>query len=251
MTSEMALPQKLLSEHPRVAEYLRGLWTETRGSPERQAILGRLASDSRMYNVYSTLLRTNQSSGGYLHAARHYYPAPPKEFEEQIRAIGALLSGLNVEDRQHKAVEETLYFTLCTAADKIRVTKYEEVEPARQNYRIRIAVLKEAATDMTQMAYNYLDKPAKAAGAFQMLADAGALLRAADWSEKRLLAIRGPDDPLTIKNDHGDPVARGVGGTIASFLNHRFGSPLYGTAAALASVALGAEVSLRVVRSAF
>lgn len=243
MTSEIVLPEGLLNEHPRIAEFLRSMWSEANSSSDSQAILGRLASDPRMLTVYATLLQKDRSTNQYLHAAR------TTNLDGQPYAIYVL----GADERQHGAIEETLYNTFRAAMNRniLRVTKDDEVEPARQALKARIDILNEVAAAMRETAGEHLGKPAERRAAMEMFADARALLRAADWNRKLLLKLRGPNDPLTVKNHRGDPIARGVGSTIASFLNDRFGSPLYGTSATLTSVALGQEVSDRVIRSAF
>ena len=58
-------------------------------------------------------------------------------------------------------------------------------------------------------------------------------------------------DPLTIQNDRGDPVVRGVPIVIAAWLSETFGTRLDGTAATLGAVALDQKTSERATRSAF
>jgi hypothetical protein len=74
--------------------------------------------------------------------------------------------------------------------------------------------------------------------------------RLATWLEHLTSAMRRPDDPLIVERHRGDPIVRGVQIMISVKFKETFGERFDGIAAILTSVALGAETSPRVSRSA-
>ncbi len=148
-----------------------------------------------------------------------------------------------------------MFFAFCTARDKIHVSKDEDLEAEREKRHQRAAMLREVADELVATTSAH---PTAFAAHQAALADKAALYRVAAWQEKQLTFLRTPDDLLTITNDRGDPHARGAGIMIATFLEERFGKPLYGTAATLTAVALGISQDgtgiptiERAIRSAF
>lgn len=190
------------------------------GLPDREAdILTRLAIDPRMKLVWQELKRRTRPDQRYVHPA-----TPPPHAPER-----------DEHGRQGAALAETLHFAFCAARDQMRVSKVEESERRRQE------VLAEAVT--FRRAAVLLPPP-----------DAETFVRVADQWEGLATEVRAADDPMTVANDRGDRLARGVQIIIAGFLLERFGDRLGRTAATLAAVALGLKsnkVSERVSRSAF
>jgi hypothetical protein len=77
--------------------------------------------------------------------------------------------------------------------------------------------------------------------ASEIPSEAESLNRAAAIYEANAAEVRAVDDPLTIKNDRGDPVTRGVQTVIAAFFRERFGQNLDSTAATLTTISLGLD----------
>jgi len=208
---------------------------EARCEPGRDhAILCRLATDPRMRNVWTTLMsKTRSGSKKFVHPVRPAVEAPP----------------LPEVDAQEMALGETVHFAFCAARDELAVSKPDEITPARERFAERARILRNVAAELlASVAANPWQDPA---AVVLCRNDAEALNRVAEWQEAQIPRLRGPDDPLSISNERGDRVERGVASACASFLKDRFGGRLDGTAATLASVALATDISERIPRSAF
>jgi hypothetical protein len=198
-------------------------------TPREAEILIRLATDERMKNVW-TLLKsrkrqtriadrreTPEQAGGFL------YPA------QQPRDALARTD----DENQEAAMAETFLLAFRAAADRVPVKKEHEAIEKKEALLAKARSVRELA----------LEIPSKAE----------AFNRAAAIYEANAAEVRAVDDPLTIKNDRGDPVTRGVQIVIAAFFKERFGQKLDSTAATLTTVALGLDkpASERASRSAF
>ncbi|OZB21970.1 MAG: hypothetical protein B7X49_17400 [Acidiphilium sp. 34-64-41] len=187
--------------------------------PNDADIFTRLISDERMSAVWKTLQARKRPVRQYLYPAIQPPHAPPTD----------------AEGRQAAALAETFLFALTAARDGVRVSKPDESERRRQEILQQATIFSDSAKFLPPQ-------------------DAETFARAtAQWTAAAN-NIRGADDPLTVSNDRGDRLARGVQIIIAVFLLDRFGNRLDGTAATLTAVALGlksSEVSVRVSRSAF
>jgi hypothetical protein len=199
---------------------------------EQWAILRRLVTDARMLRVWKELTRLKRQGGGYFHPAklRSDKPVFKRRLEEPA---------LTQDEVQAEALAELFHFAYCAARDRITVSKASEVEEMKAKLLQRAQTLRDIADDLI------------AANPADPLDAVDALRRVAAWLEAGAASLRPPDDPLTIQNERGDRVVRGVQIVIAAHLREAFGKPLDGTAATLAAVALGQETSERVTRSAF
>jgi hypothetical protein len=197
------------------------------------AVLERLATDERMKEVWQELTRRNRADGTFLHVARAH--------SDDAHMPSDLL--------QARSLAETLHLAFHAGCESPHGAKMDEVRAAQVTLQDEAQVLRRVANrlfDAARKVAQIGDQTAIRA------ADNGVILReVADWLESMIPAMRAENDPLTITNDRGSREARGVGAVVCSFLAERFGSPLYRTAATLASVALGVDVSERMVRSAF
>jgi hypothetical protein len=200
------------------------------------AILARLAADLRMRDVWKLLDRRDRAGGKYMHPAKSPAHAPRRPPDEA----------------QASAMAETLHFAFCAARDRRTASKLDDVRRTKASIIADADALRRIAEEVdmsVQQAPVYFpqsDLP-------QYSADAAALRRIAAWKDAVAAEIRGTNDPLTITNDRGDPLERGVQITIAAFLQDRFGDRLDGVSATLTAVALGmAKVpSPQVSRSGF
>lgn len=162
----------------------------------------------------------------------------------------SLLEGASPEERQLAAIRELLQLTTSAAGDRIRVSKKEEIEAAKLRWSGDSKRLRDLAHDLrlaSEVGSLGVYSPESQALA---LHDAEALVRVANWLDHLTLAVRRPDDPLIVERDSGDPIVRGVQIMISVKLTELFGDGLHGIAAILTSVALGAETTPRVSRSA-
>ncbi|MCX7314451.1 MAG: hypothetical protein NTV56_22760 [Alphaproteobacteria bacterium] len=209
---------------PAVAKQARRIEAQSLSTDQR-AILLRLATDPRMRGVWNELTRRDRRGGGYFHPAK--------------RPIG--MPALTREEAQAEALGELFHFAFCAARDRLEVSKPEDGAHLKAKLLENARVLQEIADDMAAINLAY---PLAAA-------DAAALRRVAGWHEDGAALLRTPSDPLTIHNDRGGRVVRGVQIIIAVWLRDAFGRPLHGTAATLAAVALDQKTSERVTRSAF
>jgi hypothetical protein len=187
--------------------------------PNAADVLTRLITDARMQNVWKALQARKRPSREYVHPAIQPPHAPQRD----------------ADGRQAAALAETFHFVFCAARDQMKVSKHEESEQRRAEVLSEAALFRKTA---------------------QMIPseDAETFVRTAEKWTAAANNIRGADDPLTVLNDRGDRLARGVQIIIVAFLRDRFGNRLDGTAATLTAVALGlksSEVSERVSRSAF
>jgi hypothetical protein len=209
---------------PAVVKQVRRI--EARRLPaEQRAILQRLATDARMRGVWTELSRRKRPGGGFINPAKLPVDRPASTQDEA----------------QAEALGELFHFAFCAARDRVQVSKPKEVAEGRTKLLQYAGMLREIADDLTST--NSTDPLAAA--------DAEALRRVAGWQEAGAAALRPPSDPLTIQNDRGDRVVRGVQIVIAAQLRATFGKALDRTAATLAGVGLGKRTSERITRSAF
>ena len=215
---------------------------------EHHAVLLRLATDPRMQAVWNELVRRKRLGEGYFHAVQ-----------------GTDAERLPLDRAQEKALGETMHFAFVAAIDQVSVSKEDEITPVRVIRNERAITLRTVADELELSVAHEQERCARTQhGGITPAArsimesnfalytfDVAALRRVAGWYDAQTETLRTPDDPMTVTNDRGDRVSRGVSIMIASFLKERFGKPLYGTAATLASVALNRYISERVVRSAF
>jgi hypothetical protein len=222
-----------LNQWPVIAGRIRVIEAHINPIAEDHVILQRLATDDRMAGVYQTLMQRNRQKDGFV------YPAKQES------------SHLSVAQPQEIAIAETLFVTFNAARDQMRTMKENELQPEKTKRLQRAAILREIADELFLTAKAHSRDKNTATAAYELANDGAALRRVADWQEHQLTYMRSPDDPLTIRNDRGDPVVRGVGIVVASFLKKRFGNFLYETAATLTSVALAQDANERAIRSAF
>jgi hypothetical protein len=190
------------------------------------AILRRLSIDPRMERVWTELTRRDRKTGEFFHP---------------VRRSGSLVNRTQ-DQAQHDEMARLFHFAFRATRDRMAVTKPSDIAPPLDLYAQRARVLRDIADDLD--AINSADP--------RVSADAATLRRVAAWQDQAIAAMRPPTDPMTIKNHRGDPVARGVQILIAAHLEDVFTKRLDGTAATLAAVALGLELtSPRVSRSAF
>jgi hypothetical protein len=192
---------------------------------DQRVILLRLATDARMRGVWMELSRRKRPGDAFFNPAKRPLDRPASTQDEA----------------QAEALGELFHFAFCAARDRVPVSKPEESAPGKAKLLQNARMLREIAEDLA--ATNSADPLASA--------DADALRRVAGWQEAGAAAFRPLSDPLTIQNDRGDRVVRGVQILIAARLRETFGKPLDGTAATLAGVALGQKTSERVTRTAF
>jgi hypothetical protein len=198
-------------------------------SAKQRAILRRLATDPRMRGVWGQLTCRERQGGGFLHPA-------------QFKVVRCLEKSVFTKDQiQQEALSELLDCVFTAANDEVQVSKPGDGAYLKAKLLEKARMLREIADDMTAINSAY---PLAAA-------DAAALRRVAGWHEDGAARLRPPSDPLTIRHDRGDRVVRGVQIIIAAWLRENFRKSLDGTAATLASVALGKKASPRVTRSAF
>jgi hypothetical protein len=201
---------------------------------EQLLILKRMASDVRMKNVWGVLLSRSRKTGAFAYPAQRRDDTPSH--------LG--------DDLQFSAIREIFHFVFTAARDKMKVSKVEEVFQNRELLLENIARLRSLADDLDLAAardlFGVADPHSKALAA----QDVAALRNVARWLEHLTSAMRGPGDPMLVKKVRGDPVARGVQILTATKLEKLFGKRLDGTAATLASVALGVKASARASRSA-
>jgi hypothetical protein len=142
---------------------------------------------------------------------------------------------------QSSALGEVLRAAYIAARERIPVNKGKEAAAKWAEMLREATALRKVADDL--VARNPSDPLAQA--------DAAAIRRGADWWQAGAESLRKPGDPFVVKHDYGDPVERGVLTAIVRFFEHRFGQPLYRTAATLAAIVLGREkVSIHAARCA-
>ena len=187
-------------------------------------ILVRLATDPRMQNVWNEFTRRSRETREFLRPAKR----PP------------IKQGLTTQEEfQAEAIGFVFYFAFTTACAQVSVTKPEEVKPFRETFEFRAKILREIADDLEGV-----KNPS-------LYADIAALRRIAIVQDQAQQIVRPPTDVLSIKNDRGDRIVRGVQISIANMLLETFGKSLHGVAATLTAVAIDKATSARVSRSAF
>jgi hypothetical protein len=197
--------------------------------------LERMASDPRMEHVWGLLLSRDRKSGAFAYPAQRRDGAPVR-------------SG---DDLQFSAIREIFQFVFTARRDEIKASKIEEVFQNKKHLLENVVMLRAIANDLdlarTRELFGVADSDSKALAE----RDVAALRNVANWLEHLTSAMRGPDDPLIIQKHRGNPVERGIKILTATKLKELFGERLDGTAATLASVALGIKTtSARASRSA-
>jgi hypothetical protein len=196
-------------------------------SAEQQAMLLRLATDTRMRSVWTELTRRKRPSGHFLHPAKRPSNRPT----------------LTQDDAQDDELAFLFFFVLRAARDRVPAWKPEEMAAKKSEILQTANVLRELANELsTDRLYST---------EWLAVADAEALRRVARWLETLVATARPPSDPLIIGKDRGDRRMRALQILCAAQLINTFGRRLDGTAATLASVALGNRTSARATRSAF
>jgi hypothetical protein len=203
-------------------------------TPELRLTLERMASDARMENVWGELLRRDRGSGQFVHPA--------------LQRRGSHYNSKN--DAQIVALGEIFDFVFIAARDRMIVTKPAEILRHKSDLLENAKRLRMLANDLDLARSTGQLGVADPLSKTLAEADVMALHHVANWLDHLASALRRPDSPLMVKNTRGDPVGRGVQIFIATKLEEIFGSRLDGTAATLASVALGIKTSARVSRSA-
>jgi hypothetical protein len=215
-----------------VKPILEELDQHPRTSGPRRAVVDRLLTDSRMRAVYDEFLRLDRQTGNFFHPSR----VSPE--------------GHSLEEAQLAAIREVLQLVISAAGDRIAVSKIEEVEAAKLRWDDDANRLRVLARDIelaAELGMLGIDTPESQAQALQHVQLAR---RFASWLEHLTSSMRSADDPLIVERHRGDPIVRGVQIMISVKLEEQFGDRFDGTAATLTSVALGAETSPRVSRSA-
>jgi hypothetical protein len=215
-----------------VKPILEGLHQHPRTFGPRRAVLERLLTDPRMRVVYDEFLRRDRKTGNFFNSAR------------------SSSEGRSAEEAQLAAIREILQLVLSAAGDKIAVSKIEEIEAAKlrwQDDAKRLRLLGHDIELAAELGMLGIDDPESRSQASQ---DIQLVRRLATWLEHLTSTMRQPDDPLIVERHRGDPIVRGVQIMISVKLKETFGERFDGIAAILTSVALGAETSPRVSRSA-
>jgi hypothetical protein len=192
----------------------------------------RLKADSRMEVVYDEFLRRDRQTGGFFHPC-----------------LG-LSEASSAEEAQLAAIRDLLQLVISAAGDRITVSKIEEIEAAKLRWDDDARRLRMLAHDLELAAELGSLGIDDAASRTQALQDTPALIRVANWLDRLTSSMRRPGDPLIVERHRGDPIVRGVQTMISVKIQELFGEGFHGTAATLTSVALGAETTARVSRSA-
>jgi hypothetical protein len=162
---------------------------------------------------------------------------------------------------QEKSMDILFHDVWRVVCDGRRVTRAKEVAETRECYERAISVISEIMDHFQDRIANLMRRytarrgecsyiPVHIIGEVERLKY---LITAQQVSAEILTAemndLRGPDDPLTVKNDrdavlNGDDTVRGVQRQIAVILKNLFGSPLGTTATMLTEVGLGLDKKL-------
>jgi hypothetical protein len=215
-----------------VRPILEELDVHPRNVGPRRTVFDRLLTDPRMRDVYDEFLRRNRQTGGFFN--------PCSETSE----------GQPAEEAQLGAIRQVLQLVVSAGADRMSVSKIEEIEAAKLRWGDDVKRLRLLAHDLdlaAELGALGIDDCASKAQASQ---DGDTLRRVANWLDYLTSKTRRPGDPLIVERHRGDPIVRGVQTMISVKLEEQFGSRFDGTAATLTSVALGAETTPRVSRSA-
>jgi len=166
------------------------------------------------------------------------------EIPKRLRTNPALRKVVKelTEIRHASALGEVLRAAYVAARDGgISATKGEEAAAMKTTMLNDIAAMRRVADALVES--NPRDSRAKK--------HAGIVYLVSCWYEAGAETLRGPGDPFVVKHNYGDPIERGVLIAIVSFFEHRFGQPLYRTAATLTAIVLGLEkVSIHAARRA-
>jgi hypothetical protein len=194
-------------------------------SEKERKILRRLVTDRRMQVVWRELTKRDRGNGNFFYQAQSRTDKP----------------SVSQDDDQDQALSELFHFAYCAARDERSTSTLDEAMDRKRELTTRAAVLRECA----EMRRQDLLVDSQAG-----VADAGAVVRVAEWLEDISKDIRSIGDPLLVQRHRGNPTADGVASEIGIWLSNRFGKRLDRIAATLASVALGEPASPRAVRSA-
>jgi hypothetical protein len=211
---------------------LQELHQHRRTSGPRRTVFERLLNDPRMRVVYDEFLRRDRQTGNFFHPCQN---SP---------------EGRSPEEAQLDAIREVLRLVVSAAGDQIAVSKFEEIKAAKMRWGDDAKRLRLLAHDLelgAELGMLGIDDPASH---LQALQDAQMARRLANWLDHLTSGMRRPDDPLIVERHRGDPIVRGVQIMISVKLDETFGGRFDETAATLTRVALGAETSPRVSRSA-
>lgn len=194
----------------------------------------RLANDQRMRAVWNELLRKDRRTGEYCRAAKPRSGPSP----------------LTKEENQLFAIQDVIRFTLTAVRDERVVTRPEDIEQSRAHLNSKSDQLVILTNDLRlaieRGQLGIADAPARELAGEHLTA----LLHVADWLRNLALALRGPDDPMTVQRVRGNPLVKGVQITLASLCTELFGSRLDRTVATIASVAVGGNAKRGAARSA-
>jgi hypothetical protein len=199
---------------------------------QRRIAFERLVNDKRMHAVYDQFSRRDRKSDTFL------YPAKKRAHKQTF------------EQAQLAALRQVLQVTISAAGDRVSVSKLEQLDDARERWGELASQLRalardlDLAIDLGQLGLD--DRKSRR----QAERDIIGLIHVANWLDCQTLTLRPPEDPLIVRRNRGDPVVRGVQILVSRTFKEQFGVRLDGTAATLASVALGAKASARVSRSA-
>jgi hypothetical protein len=180
-------------------------------SISHNVILERLIADERMRRVWKELSRHRR---------------------EQHQPTDAFLRSSELL-KQDAAMTSLFYFALNLAVNAPAVITRKELETVRSETLHRVAALRAAADEIR------LYGPSQAAAA-KVNDD---IARHLEEPLPRMEASR-----LVVERDTGDAQARCFSILFTGYCRQVFGSPLYGTTATVASVALGREITARAVR---
>ena len=176
-------------------------------SAEQQAMLLRLATDTRMRSVWTELTRRKRPSGHFLHPAKRPSNRPT----------------LTQDNAQDDELAFLFFFVLCAARDQVPAWKAEELTAKKSETIQRARVLRELADELSTDPF-YSTEPLA-------VADAAVLLRVARWLETLVATARPTSDPLIIEKDRGNRRMRALQILCAAQLMDTFGNRLDGTAA--------------------
>ena len=212
---------------PDVARIAASIAETDRHNRDGLEVLYRLLHSPKMKFVWKELLFKNGTAGGFLHPA-----------------IGGALSAFGPEFAQQRACGRIFNVAYCAARDRIAASKDAENTAAKKGIFDDLAAHRKTADELAKFAL--VDPHASVAAA--------ATLRLAMVKEEQIRRIisqmRNGDDPLTIQNERGSRMIRGVLTIISAEVQSLFGESLLGTCRTLAEVALSQDVTKQESRTA-
>jgi hypothetical protein len=187
---------------------------EAQGLPVRGEgvwVATRFKTDPLLKRVYSQLKQKNRKTKGYRWRNQHADPSmDPGEALDDVLA-------------------RVIHMACCAVRDDRKTNKGAEAGAKKAEMRNEAAVLRKVADDL--VARNPTDPKAYDS------ASAGYLM--SFWWEAGADCLAGPDDPLTIKRDHGDNLQQGVQIHVAETFKYYLGHRMDRLAAIIAGIALG------------